>query len=240
MLDMEVLAQEIASIVDDAVAPLRDEIAALKAAKLPEPINGKDGRDGTDGKDADMDAVASLVDERVKAAVDALPAPEKGEAGVEGPAGPDGAKGADGANGKDGNGIADLLIDRDGALVATMDDGRVKSLGPVIGKDGQDGKAGADGADGLGFDDLTFDHDGERGFILRFMRGEQKKEFAFQVPVVIDRGVWKAETEYARGDVVTWGGSLWIAQEPTKAKPDSGEGWRLSVKRGRDGKDAGK
>ena len=44
---------------------------------------------------------------------------------------------------------------------------------------------------------------------------------------------------YVRGDAVTWGGSLWIAQKETSAKPDSPEsGFRLAVKKGRDGKDA--
>jgi hypothetical protein len=54
---------------------------------------------------------------------------------------------------------------------------------------------------------------------------------------VIDRGVWR-EGQYKAGDAVTWAGSLWIAQKDTDAKPDSGDGWRLSVKRGRDGKAA--
>jgi collagen type III alpha len=58
---------------------------------------------------------------------------------------------------------------------------------------------------------------------------------------VIDRGVYKAGETYEPGDAVTWGGSLWIAQKQTDAKPDTPEsGFRLAVKRGRDGKDAKK
>ncbi|UJF37672.1 hypothetical protein JKV45_21415 [Pseudomonas aeruginosa] len=60
------------------------------------------------------------------------------------------------------------------------------------------------------------------------------------VPVVIDRGVFKAGSEYKSGDGVTWGGSYWIAQKDApEGKPGEpgSEGWRLAVKKGRDGKD---
>src|SRR5690606_21509906 len=57
------------------------------------------------------------------------------------------------AAGKDGAGIADLLIDRDGNLVATFTDGRMKSLGVVVGKDGAPGRDGADLTEiGMDFD----------------------------------------------------------------------------------------
>jgi hypothetical protein len=79
-------------------------------------VDGKDGRDGADGasvdpadvarmvseavalippapagKDADPELVAALVDEKVRAAVEALPPPEKGEKGDKGDAGPMGS-----------------------------------------------------------------------------------------------------------------------------------------------------
>jgi hypothetical protein len=76
--------------------------------------------------------------------------------------------------------------------------------------------------------------------VLRFARGDVSKEFRLTMPVVIDRGVYQSGKQYEQGDAVTWGGSMWIAKEATEAKPDSGEGWRLAVKRGRDGKDAAK
>jgi hypothetical protein len=53
--------------------------------------------------------------------------------------------------------------------------------------------------------------------------------------VVIDRGVYREGTAYAKGDGVSWGGSFWIAQRDTEAKPDAKDGsWRLSVKKGQD------
>ncbi|RVO34818.1 hypothetical protein [Sinorhizobium meliloti] len=126
--------------------------------------------------------------------------------------------------------VAGAIIDRTGSLVLTMSDGSTKSIGPVIGKDGDPGE------DGFGFDDLDVTYDGEKTFTLTFMQGERVKEFSFAMPVVIDRGVYRDGSEYKAGDGVTWGGSFWIAQKDTSAKPDAGDDWRLSVKRGRDGK----
>jgi hypothetical protein len=105
-------------------------------------------------------------------------------------------------------------------------------------ENGKDGEHGKDGADGLGFDDLTVEHDGERGFTIKFMRGDQVKAFAFSVPAVLDRGYWKDGVTVAKGDGMTHAGSYWIAQKDTSTKPDTGNpDWRLAVKKGRDGKD---
>lgn len=238
MLDMGVLAEEIAAIVSEEVArglaPLQQENTALKARinalekRAPEKGEpGEAGRDGSDGKDG--------ADGRDgKDGVDG-----KDGIGLPGEKGADGKDGADGRDGKDGAGIADLMIDRDHCLVATFSDGRIKSLGRIVGADGKDGADGRDGADGLGPEDLGFQYDGVRTLSFVFQRGDVAKSFDVSLPIVIDRGVYREGQSYAKGDAVTWGGSLWIAQDDTSAKPDAG-GWRLAVKRGRDGKDAGK
>ncbi|WGM01781.1 hypothetical protein [Arsenophonus nasoniae] len=59
------------------------------------------------------------------------------------------------------------------------------------------------------------------------------------IPTMIYCGVYSIEKEYQKGDVVTWGGSLWHCNEQTKDKPGehNAKGWTLIVKRGRDGKD---
>jgi hypothetical protein len=92
---------------------------------------------------------------------------------------------------------------------------------------------GKNGVDGVGFDDMEATYDGERTITLRFERGETVKSFSFDMPIILDRGVWR-EGEYKAGDAVTWAGSLWIAQRDTEAKPEGGDDWRLAVKRGRD------
>jgi hypothetical protein len=140
-------------------------------------------------------------------------------------------------DGKDGVGLAGMLIDREGHLVATMTDGSTRNLGPVVGKDGDPGKNGEPGkagADGVGFDDLDL-VETEAGVFLRCIKGETVKEW--RLPIVIDRGVFKEGQTYRKGDGVTWGGSFWIAQEETVEQPDRRKGWRLAVKRGRDGSD---
>lgn len=55
---------------------------------------------------------------------------------------------------------------------------------------------------------------------------------------VIDRGVWR-EGSFEKGDGVTYSGSFFIAQRETVSteKPGQSDGWRLAVKRGRDGQD---
>lgn len=133
-----------------------------------------------------------------------------------------------------GVGVASALIDREGNLVLTFSNGEIKSLGVVVGRDGETIK----GADGLGFDDLSEElADDGRTIIRRYMRGDEVKEFRHTFPVVIDRGVYKAEQEYTAGDGVTWAGSFWIAQKDTSEKPGVDDGWRLAVKSGRAGRD---
>jgi hypothetical protein len=201
--------------VDD-VRPLVRDIVSEAVAALPR---------GIDGKDADPEIVRKMVED----AVGAIP-----------PA-------------RDGVGLAGALIDRAGDLTLTLTDGTLRNLGPVVGKDADISAAvaeikaavaaipipkdGKDGKDGVGFDDMTVEHDGERLVTLNYIRGDQKKTATIHLPIPIDRGVYKAGTGYERGDTVTWGGSLWIAQEATSDKPETTRAWRLSVKKGRDGKD---
>ena len=199
---------------------------------------GPAGKDGRDGKDADPPDAAAIA-KAVEAHLNANP-PAAGRDGK------DGAQGPSGRDGADGIGAASALVDRNGELVLTMTDGSSRHLGRVVGKDGMDGKAGPagkdgqdgadgkDGADGVGFDDFDLIED-ERGLTLRFQRGQTVKEFPLPLPT--DRGVW-VDREYRKGSGVTWAGSFWIAQRDTAAKPDTANsGWRLAVKRGRDGKD---
>jgi integrin beta 3 len=116
----------------------------------------------------------------------------------------------------------------------------VPGLNGERGLNGTDGAPGKDGADGLGFDDLEFAHDGERGCTLTFRRGDHVKHFAFSVPAVIYRGIWREGSAYAKGDAVTFGGSLWIAKADGTAKPgetaEASRAWQLAVKKGAEGK----
>jgi hypothetical protein len=191
----------------------REEVAAMvndAVAALPAP---------QDGKSVEIEEVLPAIAAEVARVFEAYPVPRDGEPG------------------KDGRGVKDLLIDRDGQLIATMDDGEMKTLGPIIGKDGESGKDGRDGIALDSFEAIVLDDD--RTIELKFVSGEIERVASFKWPVPIDCGVYKAGEQYERGDAVTWGGSLWLAQRDTSEKPDTPDsGWRLAVKRGRDGKDA--
>lgn len=207
---------------------------------------GKDGRDGKDAPPVTREQVleaakALLVDSgalelAVKAYLEAHPP----------------APGRDGVDGKDGVGMAGALIDQDGQLVVTLSSGSLHTLGVVKGQDGKpgaegapgasgkDGAAGKDGRDGT-LEQLKAEHDGDRTVRFCFKdTGEPIEGGVIQLPIVLDRGVWKSGQPYEAGDGVTWAGSFWIAQRATEAKPgESGEAsraWRLAVKRGNDGK----
>jgi hypothetical protein len=197
----------------------------------------------------DVDAlstmIADIVSEEVSKAVTPLrakiaeleareplqgPPGEKGMDGKDGEPGADGKDGSDGEAGKDGAGIADLLRDNEGNLVASFTDGRLKNLGPIQGADGKDGQ------DGFSLEDFDCVPVDERTIKMEFVRGETKHSYELQFPVVVYRGVFKEGEPYERGDMVTWGGSLWHCDAPTKEKPGT-DSWTLAAKKGRDGKD---
>lgn len=216
--------------VERAIGELPDVDAAVKraVASLPPAKDGKDAevnldqivrevvarvpvpKDGADGKPG-----KSLMPEDIRPLV----AEEVAKAVSAIPVAKDGEPGRDGRDGQPG------IPGRDGA------DGK-------DGLPGAHGKDGKDGADGLGFDDMNVEYDGERTISLVFTRGDVVKRFDVAMPVVIDKGVYRHDEKHMRGDAVTYGGSLWIAQKDSPdGKPGESDDWRLAVKKGRDGRD---
>ena len=62
-------------------------------------------------------------------------------------------------------------------------------------------------------------------------------EHKARIPVPVYKGVYREDDTHEQGDMVTWAGAVWHCEEPTTEKPGEGaKGWRLAVKRGRDGK----
>lgn len=123
--------------------------------------------------------------------------------------------------------------------------------GPA-GRDGRDGRPGEKGdpgpqgpqglrgEPGFSLKDFDVEFDGERSLTFVLGSGEERIERSITAPWLIDRGVFKPDTGYKRGDSVTFGGSLWIAQrdisETATTKPGDGSGdWRLAAKQGRQG-----
>jgi len=129
--------------------------------------------------------------------------------------------------------------------------GEPGAIGPP-GADGRNGEPGQKGEPGRNASDLTYlqDYAAEQvgralktatfstpdgGRTLRLAVGEAVHEI--KTAIVLDAGVWKDGTAYVAGDGVTLGGSFFIAQTATSAKPGGSDDWRLAVKRGNDGKD---
>jgi len=144
------------------------------------------------------------------------PRGEPGEKGGHGEAGPQGATGLAGLDGRDG----------------------------LPGPKGEPGRPAAD----LGFLQNYVTEQVGRAFktatvttadggrTLRWAIGDTVHEI--KTAIVLDAGVWKEGTTYVAGDGVTLGGSFFIAQAETAAKPGKSDDWRLAVKRGSDGRDA--
>lgn len=240
MLDPVEFGKAMASIVREATAPLLKRIEQLEARQPEKGERGEKGESGPAGKDCDpldvaralldSEELASAIELRVKEEVSKLPPPKDGRDGEPGPRGEKGERGEQGPAGKDGAGIQDLLIDREGHLVATFTDGRTKSLGVVVGRDGNPGKDGKDGAD---FTDVRFEYDGERTLKVIGKGGE----IIYRLPIPIDRGYWRAG-KYEQGDIATEGGTAYIALRETDERPAQGcKDWRILARKGRDGKD---
>lgn len=213
---------------------------AVKALPAPQP--GKDGADGRDGKSVTLedvrpvlaDAAKAVHDEalqKLDAAIKALPVPKDGRDGAPGRDGQDGQKGADGA------GIADLLIDRDGVLVATFTDGRMKNFGVIVGKDGRDGVDGKDGADGLGLEAFELEYLSDTHEIcVKATCAGRVKELRYPAGGIQGKGYWREGVKAAAGEAWTHDGSLWYAKTTTTAKPDTqSPDWFLAARKGRDG-----
>lgn len=208
---------------------VKDELSArIAMLESRAPIHGKDGApgpagekglDGRDGVDGAPGAVG--------------PVGERGEIGPPGPAGPQGARGEvgpQGERGERGEKGADGLMGRDG-------------LPGVPGATGVQGPPGEKGADGLNGRDGTLEQlkavwDGERTLMLCFKNGDPIEGGVITFDIPLHRGVYLAGKAYDRADQVTWGGSIWMANERTVTKPGESKEWTLVVKRGRDGKDA--
>lgn len=146
--------------------------------------------------------------------------------------------GADGANGIDGKSVSEDAV-KD--AIAASFERRFSDMQLSWERQARDAFEKAidrmpkpkDGADALPLEDIEITQDG-RNVTLKL----GKVERTIKLDTVIDRGVWR-DGEYEKGDAVSYGGSLWIAQKdmPENVPGASKDHWRLAVKKGRDGKD---
>lgn len=208
-------------------------------------VRGASGEKGEKGEDAEpidlRDVIAELANASeiktlltllVAEAVQAQPVRD----GKDGQPGIQGERGEKGEPGREGSGIADLLIDRDGKLVATMTDGRMKILGAVIGRDGANGK---DGRDGLSAENFTREYLPDTHEIReRWSCAGEQKELVYPAGGIRHGGYWREGTRAKSGQTWVRGGTCFIAtcdttESPTRESKD----WQIFASKGRDGLD---
>jgi len=205
-------------------------------------IAGKDGAPGEPGQKGDAGdrgepGLDGAVGERG----------EKGEPGQPGEKGDNGEHGLPGERGERGE-KGDIGLDgRDAALIEPMpaiDEARSYARGTWakhrgglwLARQATDGMVGWDCImDGLAA--IAREKVDERTFAVLLTRSSGEVERAeFTFDVMQYRGIW-TDKDHQRGDTVTWDGSLWHCEAPTKSKPGTSDDWKLCAKRGRDGRD---
>jgi hypothetical protein len=186
----------------------------------------------------------------------------RGAEGLQGPQGPPGAPGeaalaADGRDGRDGVDGKDGEPGRDAAeldILPSIDEAKSYRRGTWASHNGGLIRAAratdpvVDGAlldagwvvmvEGMACPPVVSQGEDPREITIAAMLTSGVKAIAtLRIPAVLDKGVWR-EGPHEQGDHVSWDGSGWIAQRATTDKPGTSDAWRLSTKRGRDGKDA--
>lgn len=257
MIDPVEFGKQMAAIVREATAPLVERIDALEKelAGIPEPVVpveidtaaiAKEAAslmpEPKGGESVTVDDVKPLLAEMIDAAIKAIPPAKDGEDG----------KDADMAELK--LCLSDMVKQIQPPAPPTIDEvaavfeRRFSDLTLSWERQARDTFEKAadrmpvpkDGRDALPLDsfDMELAEDG-RTLTLKMQAGDTAMEKSLRIATVLDRGPYRGEAQYEKGDAVTHGGSLWIAQAdgPEGAPGLGGKGWRLAVKKGRDGKD---
>lgn len=200
-------------------------------------VDGKDGRDGVNGQDGksisaeEIDLIVHRhVQAQVEKAVSLLPK------AIDGAAGRDGVDGRDGAPGRDAAHIE---------ILPSIDPSKNYPRGTYAKHAGGLWRSFETTASMKGWEcivegvaEIKVSFQGRTGFVSVERSSGSPDLHPFTLPAMIYRGVFKDGEEYAEGDTVTWGGSLWFCNELTTDKPlDGAKAWQLAAKRGRDGKD---
>lgn len=258
------LREDFKKSVDSIPAPDVEEIAREAARLVPAPENGKDADPELvrlavadevaklpapkDGASVKLEDVAPMVIEAVKEAVEALPPPEPGKSIEVEDVRPLIAE-------EVARAMQSLILPKDGEpgrdalqleILPEINPEKAYARGTYAKHLGGlwrsfERTTGMKGWECIveGVGSAAVEQSGERGFELALVLSsgaEVRKKL--ELPVMIYRGVFTPRA-YAPGDTVTWAGSLWHCDETTSDKPGEpgSKGWRLAVKRGRDGKD---
>lgn len=262
LIDLEPLVKSAAALVPKAengtsvtaedVKPMIDELVSKAVAALPAPEKidldalAKSAAafvpKAEDGMSVTADDVQPMIADLVSKAVAALPAPENGKdadmevlkshvgelvKGIQ-PAAPLPVPSVEEISGTFERRFSDLTLSWERQARDTFEKAADRMPKP---KDGRD-------ALNLEDFDMILADDG-RTVTVKMQAGETVIEKSVKIAAVIDRGTFKHEGTYEKGDGVSYGGSFWLAKcDKPKGVPGSGEtDWRCAVKAGRPGKD---
>ncbi|WP_280191186.1 phage portal protein [Delftia sp. PS-11] len=197
------------SVTIEQISPVVAQQVAKAVADLPKP---------KDGESVPVDEVQRMVDEAVAKAMQAIPVPKDGQAGRD-------------ALQLELLPCIDMEKSYPRGTYARHAGGLWRAFETTKGLHGWECVV-----DGIA--DLRIEQDGRQfTLVARTSSGEEVSK-SVKVAALVDRGVFKMDEPYEAGDGVTWGGSFFIAQKdaPTGRPGEPGcDGWRLAVKRGRDG-----
>ena len=214
VFDEEQLVGRLASTLE---RKLLEQIAALPAPA--------DGRPGRDGESVHPDTIALMVEQAMQRAIGQIPAAKNGEPG------------------RDAAAIDTLpAVAPDKSYprgtYAEYRGGTIRSIRQTLPL-GDGASLEASGwvvnTNGIDSEEEQLQDDGRTLLRRTVYTNGRVFERSFQFAVVIDRGVWR-DGQFKAGDHVSCEGSGWIAQCDTTDRPGKSDAWRLSTKRGRDGK----
>lgn len=263
---IKAVAEVVKEHVAAALSQVSNRIKELEERKPAEALQGEPGPQGERGEvgPAGKDAEPVNVSDIVAAVLSQIPQPQPGEKGEPGPQGEKGEQGIagkgergekgepgeagrNGIDGKDGRDALqiDILPAVDFSrsyprgTFARFDGGLIRSFRDTIPGEHLEKSGWEVIVAGIAFADASMSEDCRSVSLMVRRTGDELCEArVFTVPTLIYRGIYKAGEDYTIGDVVTWGGSAWHCQQPTKSAPiDNSESWKLMVKEGRRGKD---
>jgi len=238
--------EDLLPIVQEAIGDLNVFKAGLVQRvesvidSIPAPVAGPPGDPGKDGESVEAEQVQRMVDDMVAAAMASIPRPQNGI---------DGAKGEAGRDGKDAPQLEILSgVDPErryarntyarhaGGLIRAFRDTDAINLAEVE-------KSGWEVVlNGIADESEEISEDGRT--IIKTTRYTSGPPWvrSYQTGSIQYQGIYLAEKEYFKGDIVTWGGESWYCTEDkTMIEPKYNHGgtspWKLIAKKGRDGKD---
>jgi integrin beta 3 len=212
----------------------KDGIPGERGADGKDGAPGLDGKDGAAGRDG-IDGKDGAAGERGADGKDGVDGKE-GQPGRDAVDGKDGKEGAPGVDGKSVvlEDVLSALDDKDEARFAKWALGVERRVYDAAEKAIAAMPVPKDGVDGLRVEDLQL-----VGRTLQLKSGDQVLK-SIVLPMPVYRGVFDDGETYDVHDMVTFGGSVWVAVsgEGIRGKPGTVDAWKLAVKKGRDGRDA--